>query len=248
MEYDGTMRNSRKPKIVVSYLSKDILKRTIGNVTATDILHRLLEEANVRAAFYYCVSVGSEVKPVAIGTYPEKWLEIYAKNGYIGIDPVAERSFTAKSPYVWSEMTGLTDVQKRFMKESVPWVGSKGVTIPLGSEEVVAGISVTSDDEDAVWREKLPSLIWNASIAGQKINSIVLKERMADDKAAPLTRRQSEYLSYIASGLEVADIAAATRTTANAVRRVLDGVQRKLQVNSHSQAVAKAATIGQLTL
>lgn len=237
-----------KPKILVYYLSEEILKRKLGEVTAEDILHRFLEESKARAAFYYCVSIAGAINPVGIGTYPQAWMDIYGRNGYLGIDPIAERAFTLKAPIVWSQMTGLTDEQKRFMEESAPWIGKQGVTIPLGVEDVAAGISVTSDDSCEVWRDKLPNIIWNASIAGHKIHSIVLQNWKVDDDAKSLTQRQVEYLSLIASGLEVEDIAKATHTSMNAVKRVLDAVQRKLKVNSHSQAVAKAATLGQISL
>lgn len=235
-------------KIVLTYLSKDILKRKVGELTASEILNRLVSESKARAVFYYCVITGKELDPVAVGTFPEEWLQIYARNGYIGVDPIVERAFTHKSPYVWSQMTGLTDAQRRFMEESVPYIGKQGVTIPLGTEHIVAGISVTSDDSDEAWLEKLPSLIWNASIAGHKIHTMVLQEKNAEDRVEPLTERQAEYLSLAASGLELIDIASVTKTSEGAVRRVMDQVQRKLKVNSHSQAVAKAATIGQISL
>lgn len=228
-------------------LSQDIIDKRIGDVTTAELLNRYIREMGIDHAQYYGLAIAGSHLPVSLGTFTNEWLDHYIKGHYFFDDPVIEKTKDLNHPLPWSMISGLTERQEEFMAFTRRVLGRNGVTVPLGAPPVVAGISVVSDMPEDEWNEKLPRIIWNATIVGQKIHNIVLADKnFVEPSASALTRMQKTCLALAATGLDAAGISGVTSMSEKAVLRQFDAAQVALNARNHTHALAKAITLGYL--
>lgn len=211
-----------------------------------EIVHGLAAELGVRHVTYYAFGIGGSPIPVVVGTYPDECVRVYQERGYFFIDPVIERAAKAGSPMSWDQMEGLDYGQRRFLDEWKSLVGQRGISIPFGHPPVVAALSITSDEPEESWNARKSSVCWSGMVAGQRIHRMVVEARVARDRQRVLSDVQAECLSYLAIGMDLAEIGAVLSLREGQVRRHLDEAQRRMNALSHSHAVAKATALGHI--
>ena len=94
-------------------------------------------------------------------------------------------------------------------------MGPNGMTVPLGTAGVTAGLSMTSWEPEEEWIARLPSVAWNATLVGQKIHAIVMAEKkaivMVPEDEAFTTQAAANYLGvsrqHLVNLLEKGEIA-----------------------------------------
>lgn len=82
-------------------------------------------------------------------------------------------------------------------------------------------------------------------IAQKILEEIETSEELPKD-AQPLTEREMEVINYISLGLNYRDIALSLDISPNTIRRHIENIYRKLEVNSKLKAVEKAKKMGLL--
>src|SRR5690606_33622281 len=163
---------------------------------------------------YYAVGFDGSPIPVSIGTFKKEWLDYYIKGLHFFNDPVVKRTAESNSPFLWNTMTGLDEKQAALGELTRKLMGPNGMTVPLGTAGVIAGLSMTSWEPEEEWLERLPSVAWNATLVGQKIHAIVMADKKAEEAGlTPLSKVQKRCLSLLAQGLSRGAIRAAISLT-----------------------------------
>lgn len=239
-----------EPEIEPINLSQDILKRRLPDgVTVEELFRRFSEEMRIAHAQYYAIGFDGGQIPVSIGTFKKEWLDYYITGLHFLDDPVIQRTAESNSPFLWNTMTGLNEKQAALGEVTRRLMGPNGMTVPLGTAGVTAGLSMTSWEPEEEWIARLPSVAWNATLVGQKIHAIVMAEKKATEAGlTPLTRSQKKCLRLLATGLGLDGICEAVSMTEKEVVRVLDNAQARLKARTHTHALVKAVTLGFMRL
>jgi ATP-dependent transcriptional regulator len=226
-------------------LSEDIVRRRVAGATVSELLDRFLREMEVDHVQYYGLGIGGSPLPVSLGTFTERWLDRYITGHYFFDDPVMAQVKDLNHALPWERIQGLNDRQIEFMEFTRKELGRNGVTVPVGTPPIAAGLSIVSDESPETWKERLPQIIWNATMVGQRVHTLVLEDKKAREEShVSLSRPQKACLYLAASGMGLEEIAQATSMGTKSVIRCLNDVQAALNARNHTHALAKAVALG----
>lgn len=182
-----------------------------------------------------------------ITTYPAAWLEKYAQAGFASIDPAVRHSMEQSTPFIWTQ-------------ESFEQAGAGLMFAEAQRHGIVTGISISLYDPASHSRSGMGFASASTHCRGiEDAGQVVLFGQYFQEAysriAAPflqqdegvLSRHEAQCLSWLADGLDTAQIAQRIGLPFTEVAILLERVTRKLDARSLPQAVAHAFAGGLLT-
>ena len=176
--------------------------------------------------------------------YSAEWRARYFQNNYLACDPTVKHGLTSMRPLLWSET-----------KELAPefWEDADSFGLRVGFAQSLwdrhgncpmlslsRGRMEFSQSELAL---KLPQLSWLALIAHTgMVKHIIPAETM--NAPAALSRRETEILQLVSTGLTSQQIADRLRVTKATIDRHMEAVRSKLHAENKVDAVVKAIRWG----
>lgn len=238
----------RTDNLTLRVLEGDYSAVSAGEVAINDLLGSIKKELGVDHVQYFASSVVGIPRQVVIGTYPREWCQIYVDRGYVQRDPVLQHVLLKAGPCQWSTLSKLSEGEAEVMKESIPYIGKQGLTVPVGKHPLIAAISVTSNMEDREWILATPDILWKLTSIAQKLHALVVKEHEISAPNQRLTDVQKQCLRLIAVGTGVDRIASILDANSVTVQKHLDQAQKKLEAFNQSHMIARAVLLGEIAL
>ena len=237
------------------------------NSTSTDDLFNAYKKATSECGYDRIMyrSVKNDIEneqnktPCLVQNYPEYWIKLYVKNGYIQIDPVRRGGCFATGPFVWESLKKIYKLSKKqelilsLSEEAglhngigIPCHARKGEFIGVGIASSVKG----NDPEEHI--AKLYMLTTQFHVIYQDLlekTSVIKNENDIDDiSIIPLTIREQEVLLWSMKGKSNWDISVILNISEHAVDFHVRNILKKLNVNSKLSAVVKALYMGLIKL
>jgi LuxR family quorum sensing-dependent transcriptional regulator len=166
-----------------------------------------------------------------------EWCELYTRNQYIRVDPVARLCHRTVNPFEWSEAPYDIDNEPRaaeVMQRATDFRMSRGFIVPIHS---VAGyeacVSLGGEHLDLNDRSK-PAVHLMAMYAFDRVRRLMAPAKPVQK----LTARQREVIAWSASGKSAWEIGAIIGITQRTVEEHIATACRKLGATNRTQAVA----------
>lgn len=225
----------------------------------TDYVMSVIEPLGFGSFTYHLIQA-PDVDQVArrtatgISSYPESWKAHYVSNGYVNHDPVVEKVFEEKIPFIWSRSIDpdtLSLQQSRLLDDAKGIGIMDGLTIPLLSRRgETASLSLVPNKLDAEALNN-PGMHNYVHLIGEFLHShaarIVIEEAATQHsrrRRSILSPRETEILTWVARGKSTWDVSRLLGISEKAVDFHLDATKRKLQATNRTQAAVKAVVLG----
>lgn len=216
------------------------------------VFTRALERYGVSAFTYGGVRLprSGSPDPVILTTYPDPWVSHYVERGYQQRDPVVRMGQAAFLPFAWNELDPL-GLEREVLEEGRS-VGLKtGLSIPAhGALGEFALISLASTENESNFAACLDTYRHELYVLAMHFHACVadLSATRAKHPEVKLTRRETEVMTWIAQGKTTWEISEILRISEPTVVFHCENAKKKLGAFSRSYAVAKALSLGLLTL
>jgi LuxR family transcriptional regulator, quorum-sensing system regulator BjaR1 len=179
--------------------------------------------------------------------WPQEWFEIYARENFSLIDPLARHCASTMQPFEWSEVRYDKDTDPGahlVMTRAAEFRFMDGYCIPMHYDEGGAVIGLVTE------HLKLDPLAKSALqligvYAHNRIRSLMRPQR---EKPDLLTGREQEVLRWAASGKTSWEISVILRISERTVKFHFIEASRKLNAVNRTSAVAKALARGLIKL
>jgi LuxR family quorum-sensing system transcriptional regulator SolR len=227
-----------------------------------DVMHEISTSSSDEAAFMIlqeeALRLGMEAvswvlkPPVAFedgkiatfDSYSPEWRARYFQNNYLACDPTVKHGLTSMQPLLWSETKELTP---EFWEDADSFGLRVGFAQSLWDRHGNCSmLSLSRDRMEFSQSElalKLPQLSWLALIAHTgMVRHIIPAETM--NAPAALTRRETETLQLVSTGLTSQQIADRLRVTKATIDRHMEAIRSKLHAENKVDAVVKAIRWG----
>lgn len=196
---------------------------------------------------FLVVRVGGSTQqwPYFCTTYPAIWTKNYVDKHYFEIDPVVDIIRWGRTPVDWSSLHGKPPGVHEFFEDARSHgVGPNGLTVAIrgpGGERCLC--SVASNLPTREWDRLRVASIHELHILAHYLNETVLAVTGLQGKgpARGLSRRETQCLQLLASGLIPKQITLELGISESSVRLYLRLARRKLAATTSHQAVAKAS-------
>lgn len=182
-----------------------------------------------------------------VSAYPAGWMDRYAEQNYVHIDPVVRRVVHDLSPFLWSESAPFADeddcaVVRRMFGEAAEFRLGNGFAVPLITlDGAVAAVSLGGERVDVPPAARgMISMIATFGIA----RAIDIRDRHRRRLCLKLTPREIECLKWAANGKTEWEISAILRVSEHTADKHLANAHRKLGAANRAQAVAHAIRLG----
>ena len=189
-----------------------------------------------------------------ITTFPERWTERCANEGYERDDPVLSEALHNPLPFVWSQLARAEDLnrrQRRFFEAAREAGLDACLTVPIHVQGEVAALSVAPREgrETTVLRHAHLLYFMSHSLHLKLRRPLVeVSMTMSSRRRSMLSPRETEVLELTAKGKSTSEISWALGISQKSVDFHIEGARRKLQVSNRTHAVARALMLGLLSL
>jgi len=183
-------------------------------------------------------------KIATFDSYAPEWHAHYFENNYLARDPTVKHGLTSMQPLLWSQT-----------KAHAPefWEDADSFGLRVGFAQSLwdrhgccSMLSLSRDRMEFSQSElilKLPQLAWLALIAHTGMVRHIIPARTINAPAA-LSRRETETLQLVSTGLTSQQIADRLRVTKATIDRHMEAVRSKLHAENKVDAVVKAMRWG----
>ncbi|MCE3604660.1 LuxR family transcriptional regulator [Massilia sp. P8910] len=183
-------------------------------------------------------------KIATFDSYAPEWRERYFKNNYLACDPTVKHGLTSIQPLLWSQTKALAP---EFWEDADSFGLRVGFAQSLWDRHGCCSmLSLSRDRTEFSQSElalKLPQLSWLAQIAHTGMVRHIIPAETINAPAA-LSRRETEILQLVSTGLTSQQIADRLRVTKATVDRHMEAVRSKLHAENKVDAVVKAIRWG----
>lgn len=183
-------------------------------------------------------------QPYIFTGYKQDWVEHYTKNEYYKIDPTILYSAKNVVPVEWSDQ--LFGNNKKFREESTDAGLANGVTYPIHGAHGEKGLFCVAG------KNKIPMeafLIINALVF--YLHNQILNIDLKDNPyltVPKLTRREKEYLQWLAIGKNLDEIASIMNISYRTVVDYGEKLRKKYNCTSKQQVLTLAVTKNMINL
>ena len=189
-------------------------------------------------------------RSIYINSYPIDWMEYYMANNLGAEDMVMRYAATQVRPYTWQDIHKtyeLTKPQRIVFSEGADAGLRSGATVPIfgpGNAKAVFSVSneQPQDEFDKVFLEARHPLHLLATYAHEKIMALGLHKRDLDN--IQLTAREIDILNWVSRGKTNWEISKIINISEATVKRHIDNICAKLNVQNKTHAAASALTHG----
>ncbi|WP_315857430.1 LuxR family transcriptional regulator [Burkholderia anthina] len=176
--------------------------------------------------------------------YPYNWVNHYLEHDYGLIDPVHRAAFIYNSPYRWSDISGLSEPERRVLGEAHDAGLTHGISIPIYESDGnvllfnFSGPPHRVNTALNVRRAQLTSLLFHTEF--QRFAPIPHVE----PPTLRLSPRQQECLYWVGQGKTSPEIGIIMGISHHTVDYHLSEAMKILNVNSRTKAAVFASTYG----
>ena len=191
---------------------------------------------------------------VALGTYPESWIEQYIADNIVANDPVLLASHRTNVGFCWSDIPTLIPVTEahREIRERTVMAGiDDGFTVPAhvpGEANGSCNFAVATARALPHDNLKMAQLV--GGFAFQAARAMVFNAFPQAKRAikGPLTQRQLECVLYAAKGKSDWEIGQILGISQGTVKRHIEDARAHYEVGSRMQVVMRVLFEGQIGL
>ncbi len=192
--------------------------------------------------------VGSSGREYGAFTYDPEWVEYYKAQEYYRHDPAVTEAIRRFHPLDWKRLDWSPRESRKLISEAVSeGIGKQGLSVPVrGVGGQFALFSVTSYDSDNHWDQFIEENSRDMLLAAHYIHERVYDLMEGPDGALlkPLSPREKDALSLLASGQSRAEAAEKLKISEHTFRVYVDTARHKLGALNTVHAVAKAVSSG----
>lgn len=232
--------------------SQDDVMHAISTASSDEAAFKILKEESRRLGME---GVSWVLKPpvtfedgkiATFDSYSAEWRARYFQNNYLACDPTVKHGLTSMRPLLWSDTK---DLAPEFWEDADSFGLRVGFAQSLWDRHGNCSMLSLSRDRmefsQAELALKLPQLSWLALIAHTgMVRHIIPIETM--NAPAALSRRETETLQLVSTGLTSQQIADRLRVTKATIDRHMEAVRSKLHAENKVDAVVKAIRWGLL--
>jgi LuxR family transcriptional activator of conjugal transfer of Ti plasmids len=227
----------------------------LHTATTREEFQRVAERAAQDMDFrWFAYIAGGEGAPNVITSYPRDWIERYAEENYMDVDPVFRRGRMPGPAFLWDcrDQTAASSARERRFLDDALSVGIRaGVTVPI-----IAGFGrfamLSFAADEAV--PELERIVQDAKDVLQTMSVAChahVHARFTDvssgiETNVPLTQRERQCLAWASSGKTREETAMIMSVSDRTVRFHLDNARQKLGASTITHAVALAMRRGLL--
>jgi len=170
--------------------------------------------------------------------YPEEWLDIYTREGYIHRDPIIVENFTQFDLQYWADTYKKYNPDESFLKQAEDFdlrtgysCGTRNRSGTDGSIFTIAGRAIERSMRTEVIMKHIVPHLHSCMLR------ILFKKQK---KRIKLTAREKEILKWFKDGKSVWDVSMLLNISQNTVKFHSKNIFEKLDVVNRTQAVAAA--------
>lgn len=210
--------------------------------------------ATTELGFEYC-SYGyqsllplSRPKTFIYSNYPDRWMQRYQAEGYIGQDPAVIHCRQSEAPFVWGDSPLGTP--------SPMWEEARDVGLRHGWAQSSliapngAGMLTLSRSSQSLSSVELltteSKMRWLTNVSHFVLSKLLMQQARAHEEPH-LTRQEAEVLKWTADGKTSGDIGVILGISENTVNFHIKNAISKLRAANKTAAVVKAALLGLLS-
>lgn len=183
--------------------------------------------------------------PVLAIDYPGEWIKHYFENGYLAIDPIVSRTPVMRRPFLWDELTNLTDRQNTFMSEAKDAGLDRGICVPIhGPFGESFSINFVTSNRDVDPARTLRELQMLATSYHTAYFEMVVQSPDRPPEPTQLTQRERECLVWSARGKSSWDIGMILGISEDTVNFHIKNSMAKLDAGNRIMAIVKAIRMG----
>lgn len=210
----------------------------------------LTEDFETDHIIYHSIShVGEEF---AAATYSQEWQDHYADAGLTRIDPVVRGCLQSYGPVRWDKLDWTTPIASRMMSDAVDaGVGNQGLSLPIrGPDGQFAVFTVSHKASDGAWGRQVQDLMSDAILVSHFLNQKALELVDGADGhiVGQLSPRECDVLSLLAVGQTRSQAADSLGISPHTARVYIESARRKVGATNTLHAVARAQSLGLLSL
>ncbi len=202
--------------------------------------------------FLHLHNVGDPDDAVFLTTGTSDYARFYFQNGFYARTPVYRWAVANVGACTWKwvqeafEAGQLTPEEMDAVRQNVAWGVLAGISVSFpeastrskGALGLIADPGIDPDQVEAIWAERRDAILAVAHLMHLKI--ITLPQPAAKRS---LTERQRQALEWVADGKTAQDVALLMEVSAAMVEKHLRLAREALQVETTTQAVAKASLL-----
>lgn len=184
-------------------------------------------------------------KTIALGTYPEAWIERYQQQDYYLIDPTALHIKRQRYPIAWCSDMFRTPEAAQMYAEARQHGVSAGGTCPIIDGFTDAGLGFARDqDVDEGYPDALRALP-HAFLLGAYFHTTLMRLLHINVTGTEaLTPREEKCVLQAALGMRDTEIGNELGISTRTVLFHLTNARRKLAADNRAQLIAKAIALG----
>ncbi|HZH50465.1 MAG TPA: LuxR family transcriptional regulator [Microvirga sp.] len=187
---------------------------------------------------------------VILSGWPEGWMERYAGEGYVHVDPVIRCVRQTTMPFAWHEAPYDPDDGEatKVMNEAVEFGLADGLAVPIYTTHGFQAIVTFGADRMALGRDERAGLHLVAIYAHSQARAILSRQQGSPTIRAPkLSPREIECLKWTAAGKTTWEISVILGLSNRTVDEYLASAASKLGAVNRVQTVAEALRRSMIT-
>lgn len=182
---------------------------------------------------------------VMLNNYSPEWLQRYAQEDYLSIDPTVAHGSRSAMPLVWSDAV--------FQEARPFWEDARGHGLRVGWSQSchdgrgVGGLLTLARSHEPLSEQELEHNAFRMSWLGQAAHEVLsdrLMQRIVPQASIQLTRREAEILRWTADGATSAQVSDKLHITERTVNFHINNVLMKLDARNKTAGVIKALRLG----
>ncbi len=239
-----------------------ILKNTIEQLKSSKDLRSIkntLIEARQHLEFEY-VLFGTQLAQsfycldnLIVSDYPKEWMDVYAANAYMTIDPIVHHCCQSQTPYCWDNFSKVTDPDGiKMLDEGASYGLVGGVSVGMHNHNGATSIFTLASSRvikegsnryftASIFLSSLLPYLYSAVVRLSEYESVT-------NTYSDLTKREVDCLRWSAEGKNTGEIAEILSIKDTTVAFHFKNLMKKLQVNSRNQAISQAIVSNRITL
>ncbi len=228
--------------------------QALDQVVAFDHLQELIvelrDQLGIDHVVYHRASANGE--QYGFGTYDPNWVERYAQQDYIRIDPVIIECLRNSHPMDWRRVDWTSKTSRDYRAEAISYgVGNQGFSLPVhGPNGQLSVLTASHSTNDASWytfiERHQKSWILLAHYVTQK--AIELENRRIPKIVRTLSPRETDALTYLGMGYSRSHVATMLSISEHTLRAYIESARFKLGSLNTTHAVARAVSEGLITV
>jgi DNA-binding CsgD family transcriptional regulator len=178
--------------------------------------------------------------------WPQGWLDVYLKSGFIEHDPVVERAKHQTLPFAWSELLADKSLPKKsrsVLQTAATFGWTEGLAVPFRRTETRFGLVSLAGNRVALDADERDGLAIIAMCLYEQVRRLGPSLGVALALSA-LTMRELDSLRLVAGGHSDKEIATILGIAQSTAHEHVEAGKRKLKVNNRAEAAAVGVSLG----